>query len=258
MIMRLSLVPPRYVANSKQIFGKNRLRQDMKIIRFVLTLMTAFILVVAAVGCTTTAPTAQTGPDAEVSFDGLHRFDNTRVDAAWAVPHLNLSSYTKILPVIAGIEYKEVKNRGSTSVARSRGGPYFIDDKSRAQFEALVDQIVMEELQKSNRFDIVDEPGPDTLIVGGRLLNVTSYVPPDSVGGRSRIYLSSVGEATLVLEVRDSETNRILARAIDRRAAETIGGTFTQSNTVTNNADLRRLIRFWASRLREALEGFTR
>ncbi len=198
----------------------------MKIIRLVLALMTAFILVVGAVGCTTAPPTMQTGPDAEVSFDGLHKVDNTRVDAAWAVPPLNLSSYPKILPVIAGIEYRQVKNRGSTTTARSRGGSFFINDKSRAQFEALINQIVIKQLQKSNRFHVVDEPGPNTLIVSGRLLDVTSYVPPDPVTG-SRFYLSSVGEATLVLEVRDSETNRILARAVDRRAAEAINATFS-------------------------------
>lgn len=230
----------------------------MKEFKILLTLMTAFVLVLSSVGCTTTQPSVQSGPDAEVSFDGLHRIDNTRVDMAWAVPSLNLSRYTKILPVNAGIEYRQVKNRGSTSVARSRGGPYFIDDKSRAKFEALVDKIVIEELQKSNRFHIVDEPGPDVLIVAAGLLDVTSYVPPDPVGGRSDIYLSSVGQATLVLEVRDSETNTILARAVDRRAAETIGGTFKRSNSATNSAEVRRLIRFWASGLREALEGFTR
>lgn len=230
----------------------------MKIIRLVLTLMTAFVFVVGSVGCTTAPPTVQTGPDAEVSFDGLHKYDNTRVDMAWAVPDLDLSSYTKILPVNAGVEYREVKDRGSTFTARSRGGPYFIDDKARAEFEALVDKIIKEELQKSNRFDIVDEPGPNTLVVSGRLLNVTSQVPPDPIGGRSRIYLSSVGDATLVLEVRDSETNRILARAVDRRAAERIGGSFTQSNSVTNTAEIRRLLRYWGSLVREALEGFTR
>ncbi len=229
----------------------------MNEIKLLLTLMTTFVLVVSAVGCTTAPLTVQTGPNAELSFDGLHKIDNTRVDMAWAVPDLDLSSYTKILPVNVGIEYRQVKDRGRTTMARSHGGPYFIDDKSRAQFEALVDQIVMEELQKSSRFHIVDEPGPDTLIVGGALLNVTSYVPPDPGVGRSRIYISSIGEATLVLEVRDSETNRILARAVDRRAAETIGGTFTRSNTVTNTAEARRLIRFWASGLRKALEGFT-
>ncbi len=229
----------------------------MKEIKLLLTLMTAFVLVVSSVGCSTTAqPSIQTGPDAEVSFDGLHKMDNTRVDAAWAVPDLDLSSYTKILPVSVGIEYAEVKNKGKTATARSRGGPYFIDDKTRAKFEALVDEIVMEELQKSNRFDIVDEPGPDTLIVAGGLLNVTSQVPPDSIG-RSDVYLTTIGDATLVLEVRDSESNKILARAVDRRAAETIGGTFKRSNSATNTAEVRRLIRFWASGLREGLEGFT-
>ena len=233
----------------------------MKIIRLVFTLMTAFVFVAGSVGCTTATappPIMQTGADAEVSFDGLHKFDNTRVDMAWAVPDLDLSSYTKILPVNAGIEYRQVENRGNTPEARSGGGPYFIDDTARARFEALVDQIIMEELQKSNRFDIVDEPGPDTLIVGGRLLNVTSYRPPDPTAGRSYIYLGAYVEATLVLEVRDSETNAILARAVDRRAAATIAGKFTDSNIVNTTAEVSLLIRFWASRLREALEGFTR
>jgi len=230
----------------------------MSTFRTLLMLVTAILFAVGSVGCATKPPTAQTGPDAEVTFDGLHKFDNTRVDAAWAVPDFDLSGYWKILPVNLGIEYREVKNRGNTATARSRGGPYFIDDKARAEFEALVDEIVMEELQKSSRFEIVDEPGPGTLIVGGGLLDVVSMVPPDPMSGRSRIYLSSVGEATLVLELRDSESNRILARAVDRRAAEPIGNTFTQSNTVTNNAEVRRLIRHWGTLVREALEGFTR
>jgi hypothetical protein len=230
----------------------------MSTFRTLLMLVTAILFAVGSVGCATKPPTAQTGPDAEVTFDGLHKFDNTRVDAAWAVPDFDLSGYWKILPVNLGIEYREVKNKGTTTAARSSGGPYFIDDKARTEFEALVDEIVMEELQKSSRFEIVDEPGPGTLIVGGGLLDVVSMVPPDPMSGRSRIYLSSVGEATLVLELRDSESNRILARAVDRRAAEPIGNTFTQSNTVTNNAEVRRLIRHWGTLVREALEGFTR
>ncbi len=235
---------------------KTKLRSDRNFARLISTFATVIVAGVVS-GCSTAPPAPQTGADAEITFDGLHKWDNTRVDAAWAVPDLDLSGYWKILPVNVGIEYREVKNRGNTTAARSKGGPYFIDDKARAQFEALVDEIVTEELQKSSRFEIVDEPGPGTLIVSGGLLNVTSQVPPDSIG-RSRIYLSSVGDATLVLEFRDSETNRILGRAVDRRAAETVGGTFTISNTVTTNAEVRRLIRYWGTLVREGLEGFTR
>ncbi len=229
----------------------------MKKINSVLRLTTTLILAVVLVACTTAPPTIQTGPDAELSFDGLHKVDNSQADVAWARPDFDISGYTKIWLIGAGIEYRQVKNRGRTSVDRTRGGPYFIDDKSRAQFEELVGTVFREELQKIEKYELVDGPGPDVLMIRGGLLDVTSYVPPDPVGGRSVVFLSSVGEATLVLELRDSETGTILARSVDRRAAETIGGTFTRSNSVTNSAEARRLIRFWATRLREGLDGFS-
>ncbi len=228
----------------------------MKKINSVLRLTTTLFSAVVLVACTTAPPTIQTGPDAELSFDGLHKVDNSQADVAWARPDFDISGYTKIWPVGAGVEYRQVKNRGRTSMDRTRGGPYFIDDKSRAQFEELVGKVFKEELEKIEKYELVDGPGPDVLMVRGGLLDVTSYVPPDPIGGRSYIYLSSVGEATLVLELRDSETGTILARSIDRRAAETVGGTFTRSNSVTNSAEARRLIRFWATRLREGLDGF--
>jgi len=77
-------------------------------------------------------------------------------------------------------------------------------------------------------------------------------VPPEPIG-RGEIYLSQVGEATLVLELRDSESNTTLVRMIDRRAAEKASG-MTWSNTVSNTAEVRRLIRQWAVRLRNALD----
>ncbi len=221
-------------------------------------LMVASVVAASSVGCTTASPTTQTGPDAAVSFDGLHEIDNSRADIAWARPDLDFSNYTSILPVSLGIEYTEVANKANTAVTRTQRGPYFIDDKARAEFEALVGEIFMEELQKSVRFAIADEPGPNTLIVAGGLLDVTSQVPPTKVGSSNRIYLSSIGDATLVLEIRDSETNRILARAIDRRAAEPIGSSFQTSNSVTDTVEIRRLITYWATGLREALDGFTR
>ena len=228
----------------------------MKIIERSISRSIVLIIAAFSFGCTMAPPTIQTGPDAEVSFDGLHRIDNSQADLAWARPDFDLSGYTKILPVSAGIQYAPAEDRARTTVGRSRGGPYFIDEDSRARFEELVRGVFTEELQKIERYELVMEPGPDVMIVGGALLDVVSYVPEDLIGGRSSIYLSSVGEATLVLELRDSETGAILARSIDRRAAEQIGGSMQESNRVTNTAEVRRLIRYWASRLREGLEGF--
>jgi hypothetical protein len=224
--------------------------------KYVRSILPCLVFAAISFGCATATPTIQTGPDAELSFDGLHLVDNSQADLAWARPDFDLSGYSKILPLSAGIEYRTVKNQGRSSMARAQGGPYFINDKTRERFETLVTDVFDEELAKTKGFTVVAEPGPDVLVVRGGLLDVTSFVPTEPTGG-SFVYLSDVAHATLVLELRDSQTNTVLARSVDRRAAETIGGSFQRSNSVTSSAEVSRLFRFWATRLREGLEGFS-
>jgi hypothetical protein len=215
------------------------------------------LLAIVAAGCTAAPATIQTGPDAEVSFDGLNNVDNSQADLAWARTDFDISQYNKLLVLSSEFEYRKATNRGRTQMERSRGGPYFINDERRAEFEEFVGEVFREEFSKIENFTFASEPGPDVLVVRGALLDIITYVPDtDNIAGSSRFYLSSVGEATLVLELRDSESGSILARSIDRRAAEQISGSMMQSNRVTNSAEVRRLIRFWATRLREGLDGF--
>ncbi len=104
-------------------------------------------------------------------------------------------------------------------------------------------EIFREEISDSEYFTLVDVPGRDTVLIWGGLHDIVSYVPPDTVG-RNRIYLNQVGQATLVLQIEDSMSREVLARIIDRRAAEPA---FAQeSNRVTNTAEVRRLARTWA------------
>ncbi len=233
----------------------------MKTLGLIISRLPVLAIATISVACTTAPATIQTGPDAEVSFDGLHRVDNSQADFAWAKPDFDISNYTKIMLVGAGVEYKPAKNRGRSAMEREMagGGPYFIDQNTRILFEALVAETFLQEMRKIERFELVTEAGPDVLMIRGNLLDVVSYVPEDpfsKTAGRSGIFIAAVGEATLVLELRDSETTAILARSVDRRAAQPMGGSFMESNRVTNAAEVRRLIQFWATRLREGLDGF--
>jgi hypothetical protein len=208
-------------------------------------------------GCATSSPpTIQTGPDAEVSHDGLHRVDNSQAEMAWARPDFDISKYSKILPASAGFEYRAATNQGRTTTDRNRGGPFVIDAATRERFETMVGEVFQEELDGIQNWEFVTEPGPGVLLVRGGLLDIFSDVPPDNLGARSRTFVSAVGQATLVLELRDSETNTVLARSIDRRWAQRSGGQMFESNRVTNTAEVRRLMRLWASRLAEGLDGF--
>lgn len=218
-----------------------------------LVITASAVLAACATGRT---PTIDTGPGAEVSFDGLNRVSNSRADEAWAREGLDLGGYTKIKLESAGFEYRPGGESSTMwAVRRSSSGPYHVTDAQREKFEKTVGDVFREELARGQKYTIVDEAGPDVLLVRGGMLDVVSMVPPQSVG-RSDIYLNSVGEATLLLELRDSETNAILARSLDRRAAERPGNELTLSNPVTNAAEVRRLARRWASSLRDSLDEF--
>ena len=109
---------------------------------------------------------------------------------------------------------------------------------------------------KSTKYTLVTEPGPDVLIVRAGVLDVVSYAPPDDRPGRGNVYLRRLGEATLVAELHDGESDAILARIVDRRAAEPAGMNLQQSNNVQNASEVRRVATYWAFSLREALDNF--
>jgi Protein of unknown function (DUF3313) len=228
----------------------------MKILRDLrtpLAKLLAALIVVMAGGCTTGPPEIDTSASA-VTFDGLYPVKNTRADEAWARAGFDFTPYDKVILEDAGIEYRPGGETGRTAMERSRGGPYEVTEDQKARLESVLMQAFHQELGGSQVFEVVNEPGPDVLLVRGSILDVVSYVPPDETAGRSEVHLRSVGEATLVVELRDSVTNAILARAVDRRAAENAGANLFESNQVSNASEVRSLAQHWASLLRTRLE----
>lgn len=222
-------------------------------------LLTLIALAALAAGCTAT-PQMQSGPDAEVTHDGLTRVDKTIMDMVWARSDIDLSGYDKVMFEGVGVEYRPAKGpysgragTGSLNRASNSHNEFRLDDKTKALVEEEIRGAFLEELARSKSFEVVDEAGPNVLALHAGLLDVVSRVPPENVG-RSVVFLDSVGEATLVMELSDSMSNAILVRAIDRRAAERSAGNLSQSTSVSNRADVRRLGRRWASIIRGGLE----
>ena len=79
--------------------------------RRVAKVATGLTLIIAA-SIAAGKPRLQTGPDAEVTYDGLHRVDKTVLDAAWVKPDLDLTGYDKVMLVSAGFELRAVDENG--------------------------------------------------------------------------------------------------------------------------------------------------
>ncbi len=214
------------------------------------------LLSLLVVACSSAPPALQTGPGAEYTFDGLVRVDNSRFRNAWADPEVDFSQYNKVMPGGAQFEFRAVsKTAGRMSLSRGRGqGEFWISDANRAKLVDTVSEIFKEELSKAQGWEAAEEAGPDVLVIRGALLDIVSFVPPESVG-RSEIYLSSVGEATLVLEGIDSMSGEVVFRAVDRRSTNPTGGGMIRANTVTTWSEVRRAARRWSTILREGLES---
>ena len=205
------------------------------------------------------APQIQTGQGAETTFDGLTRVDNTIMDAVWVRPDIDLRGFRKVLFVPVGVSYRDVEPSDPTTAlrrsTRSRTTElreFQLDEETKALFEAEIGAAFSEEVAASEVYEVVDEAGPDVLQIGVALLDVVSRVPPQAAT-QPRVYIESVGEATLVLEIRGSMSNSVYLRAVDRRAAAR-QSEMIESNRVTNASEIRRLGRRWGEIVRKGLE----
>ena len=218
----------------------------------------AMLCVVALMAACAPVPTLDTSADAVLSFDGLTPIKNARLGNAWIDPDVDFTQYNKILPGKAEFEFRAVKKSArSSSMRRSNETEFWISDESKQKLIDEVSKVFAEELAKSKNFTIVDKPGPDVLILVGAMHDIVSNVPPELVG-RGEIYLSSVGEGTLIIEARDSLSGETIYRAVDRRRMDSGGaggGIPIQANSVTTWAEVRRWARRWALRLTEGLDS---
>ena len=96
------------------------------------------LVVLGVTGCAGTTPTIDTGPDAEITFDGLHSVSGTSADAVWARPDTDISQYSKIMLQGVGIEYRPGGETGRSFSARSQGGPFEVTPAQREKFESAV------------------------------------------------------------------------------------------------------------------------
>jgi len=207
----------------------------------------------ALAGCASNGSTRNRG-EIEIgdgkSFDGLLEVANSSASAAWVRPDFDLSGYSRVRLEGAGIEYRPVRS-GSGSRFANKGFP--VSPSAQTRLADIMRDAFEQELARSKRFALTEEIGPDVLTVWGGLLDVVSFAPPQQAG-RNDVFLRRLGEATLVIELRDSESKATLARMMDRRALERTNRGGMRSNSVNNWGDVRRLAISWARLLRQRLD----
>jgi hypothetical protein len=222
-------------------------RYCLSIVELVMKNWIVTALVAMLLGCTSSGSN-QSPLNAEETYDGLVRVANARFQRVWVDPDADFARYKRYMSGGARFEFRDIVPQG-----RSGAREFPINDRQRERLRTEVGGVFEEELATSRFFSKADAAGPDVLIVEGALLDIVSQVPPQG-SGRESIFLDQVGTATLVIQLRDSQTHTVLARAVERRTAGSSTG--FRASSVTTWREVRRLARRWAVSLREGLDSF--
>jgi hypothetical protein len=202
------------------------------------------VLVAAAASACGPQPT-QPKPTGEVNIEGLQQVSARNFEAAFVRPGVTFANYGKLM-----VDELELAFR--TPDREQNQFPLGEDQKTR--FRAAMATAFGEELGKLEAVDVVTEPGPDVLALHVRVQDIVARAPGRRVGGgRAGFALETVGEMTLVLELRDSQSDEILVRAFDRQAVE--GAAMVSGDGVISTWEgVERIVARWATRTREGLE----
>jgi len=199
-----------------------------------------------ALGCGTLAlarPAA--AADTPESWDGLVRVKSKKFQLVYLQPGADFRGYTKVMIDPTEVAFRKNWARDYNSGIRGVGGRVSDADveKTTQQSAAAATDIFAGAFTKAG-YPVVKDPGPDVLRVRTLVLNVHVRAPDVPQAGRTRTFASEAGEASLVVEVRDSETGAMMGRAVDRRLAGE--SSILTRNQVTNRSDFRNLVQSWA------------
>jgi hypothetical protein len=190
---------------------------------------------------------ASTAADLPDNWDGLVRVKPKRMDAAWVAPGADFRTYTKVMLDPADVAFKKnwLRDLNNDTTGTSRDLSQEDADKILAAARDGLDQVFREAFEKAG-IPVVTTPGSDVLRLSPGVGNLDIAAPDTMSAGMSRTYVTESGEATLVLEARDSTSGALLGRVVDRRETRQAGRA-QWATSVSNRADFEQLFRSWAN-----------
>jgi len=192
-------------------------------------------------------PILATGPDAEVTEEGLHRVHPSIMEAAWVRPDLDLSRYTRILLMPTAVQFREANERSYDARTRTGLTEFAVDDDMKEWLRGVWRRAVDAQFAQERSYELGYEVGSNVLVVQGFLVDVVSRIPPDAAGSE-HTYVRDPWIASIVLELRDATTAELLARTMDRSTGKglmTVGTAWMRTEG---------LVERWAQRLSDRLK----
>ncbi len=209
----------------------------------------AFIAAVVAVGGTVLMTSSWVADAA--SADGLVAVRSSNFDELYVRPNADLAGYRKVVIDPPQIAFRKDWNQSEQDYRGKTRRLPSADVRSIAEDMTSVMQSSITEAFKARGYEVVRSPGPGVLHLIPTAAEVYVNAGDETPPGATKLFTKDAGEATLVLEARDSVSGELLARVVDHRIArETKGTQIRDLRTTTNVSNafwFDETFRRWAS-----------
>ncbi len=213
------------------------------------TLLSALTALLLGLGLNTSILAADELP--EITEDGLHKMKDTNLGLVYADPEADLSVYNRIKLLDASVAFKKNWQRDQNRSYAHKVRPNDME-RIKGDVARLFREVFTEELTEGG-YELTEETGEDVLLVRPAIINLDVTAPDVSSATRGYQFSESAGEMTLYVELFDSETGAIIAKAMDRKRDRERGYMQWQTR-VTNTAAAKRILKSWAKTLRDGLD----
>jgi hypothetical protein len=191
----------------------------------------------------------------EFTHDGLQRVIDSKAALAYVKPGADFSAYDQVMILDCFVAFKKDWQKDYNRDQISLSGRVNDNDMERMRNDMAeaFREVFVEELTENDGYELVDVPAGNVLLIRPAIIDLEASAPDTRSAGRSYTFVDSAGAATLYIELYDSVSGEILARAIDRKA-DRGHGMMEWSTQASNRADAKRILRTWAGWLRERMD----
>lgn len=191
----------------------------------------------------------------EFTHDGLQRVIDSKAALAYVKPDVDFSVYEKFMIMDCYVAFKKGWKKDYNRDRRSVSDRITDRDMERIRNDMakVFREVFEDELTEKGGYAVVDEPAGNVLLVRPAIIDLVATAPDVASSAQSYTYVDSRGAATLYIELYDSVSGEILARAIDRKADRSHGRMEWATRT-SGRADAKRIMRTWAGWLRERMD----
>lgn len=189
----------------------------------------------------------------EMTEDGLLRVDGSVMAVVYADPEADLSGYSRVQLLDVYVAFKknwerEQRSRSADPLSLTSNDVRRIKENLAREFRTVFTAALEE-----GGYPVVDEAADDVLLLRPAIINLDVTAPQTSRTSMTRQYVRSAGDMTLYIELYDSVTGDLIAKAMDRQVDRERDNYYTWANTVSNRAAAQRILKGWAEILLDAL-----